>query len=73
MKRAGKLKCAIGQIVFYKARDAIDFDTRLILAHVDYDEYVSLSPVWGRKIMLDDLGAQGSTLEFSDPDTQAGS
>jgi hypothetical protein len=71
MKRAGKLGCPTGQIVFYKPRGAEIFESRLILGHVDNDEYVSLSPAGGGTIVLDDLGAQGSFLEFSDPDKPA--
>ena len=71
MKRAGDFKCTIGQIVFFKATDATAFESRLILAHVDKDEYVSLSPAGKGSIVLDDLGVPGSVLMFSDPDKPA--
>jgi len=60
MKRAGDFKCKIGQIVLYTATGATVFESRLILAHVDKDEYVSLSPAGRGSIVLDDLGVQGA-------------
>ena len=56
---------------FFKATDATVFESRLILAHVDEDEDVSLSLAGKGSTVLDDLGVQGSVLEFSDPDKPA--
>ena len=68
MKKVAIPKCDVGQVVFYEAKGAKFFETRLILAHVDNDEYISLSPAGGGDIVMDDCGAKGSTLEISDPD-----
>ena len=68
MKKAVVPKCDSGQIVFYKAEGAKVFENRLILAHVDNDEYISLSPAGGGEIVLEDFGVKGSSLEVSDPD-----
>ena len=47
MKKIVIPKCDVGQVVFYKAKGAKVFETRLILALVDNDEYISLSPAGG--------------------------
>jgi hypothetical protein len=68
MKKGGIPICVCGQIVFYKAKGTKVFETRLILAHVDNDEYISLSPAGEGEIILQDFGVKGSSLEISDPD-----
>ena len=68
MKKVVVPKCDSGQIVFYKAKGAKVFANRLILAHVDSDAYISLSPAGGGEIVLEDFGVKGSSLEISDRD-----
>ena len=68
MRKIDIPKCDIGQVVFHKAKGAKVFESRLILAHVENDEYISLSPVGGGEMVLDDFATKGSSLEVTDPD-----
>ena len=68
MRKVAVLKGDYAQIVFYKAKRAKIFANRLILAHVDCDEYISLSPAGGGVHVLEEFGVKGSSREISDPD-----
>ena len=68
MRKVDITKCDIGQVVFYKAKGAKGFESRLILDRVENDEYISLSPVGGGEMVLDDFATKGSSLEVTDAD-----